>query len=464
MIMKRNLIYIMVCATTLLSSCHIYKAYDRPKDIKTDGVYRSATSDNEAMATDDTTSIGNLPWKEVFKDSYLQTLIEKGLANNVNMQAAILRVDEAKALLLSARLAYVPSLNLNATGTLSSYDGAKPSKIYSVPASASWQVDLFGSLLNASRAAKASLLQTDAYRQAVRSSLIANIANTYYTLLMLDRQVNITEQTSKIWKENVRAMEAMKEAGMTTEAAVLQSQANSHSIEASLADLRRQVRETENAMATMLGEAPHAIERGTLENQQLPDNLTVGVPLQLLSNRPDVKQAEMTLANAYYTTNQARAAFYPSITITGSAAWTNSSGMGIVNPGKILLTALGQLSQPIFNHGRLIANLKVTKDEEKIAQMNYQQSILDAGREVSNALYLYNAATDKLTAHNAQAASLTKAVTYTQDLFHSGEASYLEILTAQQSLLGAQLNEVSDSFQRMQAVIDLYNALGGGRD
>ena len=462
--MKRNLIYIMVCATTLLSSCHIYKAYDRPKDIKTDGVYRSATSDNEAMATDDTTSIGNLPWKEVFKDSYLQTLIEKGLANNVNMQAAILRVDEAKALLLSARLAYVPSLNLNATGTLSSYDGAKPSKIYSVPASASWQVDLFGSLLNASRAAKASLLQTDAYRQAVRSSLIANIANTYYTLLMLDRQVNITEQTSKIWKENVRAMEAMKEAGMTTEAAVLQSQANSHSIEASLADLRRQVRETENAMATMLGEAPHAIERGTLENQQLPDNLTVGVPLQLLSNRPDVKQAEMTLANAYYTTNQARAAFYPSITITGSAAWTNSSGMGIVNPGKILLTALGQLSQPIFNHGKLIANLKVTKDEEKIAQMNYQQSILDAGREVSNALYLYNAATDKLTAHNAQAASLTKAVTYTQDLFHSGEASYLEILTAQQSLLGAQLNEVSDSFQRMQAVIDLYNALGGGRD
>ena len=462
--MKRNLIYIMVCATTLLSSCHIYKAYDRPKDIKTDGVYRSATSDNEAMATDDTTSIGNLPWKEVFNDSYLQTLIEKGLANNVNMQAAILRVDEAKALLLSARLAYVPSLNLNATGTLSSYDGAKPSKIYSVPASASWQVDLFGSLLNASRAAKASLLQTDAYRQAVRSSLIANIANTYYTLLMLDRQVNITEQTSKIWKENVRAMEAMKEAGMTTEAAVLQSQANSHSIEASLADLRRQVRETENAMATMLGEAPHAIERGTLENQQLPDNLTVGVPLQLLSNRPDVKQAEMTLANAYYTTNQARAAFYPSITITGSAAWTNSSGMGIVNPGKILLTALGQLSQPIFNHGRLIANLRVTKDEEKIAQMNYQQSILDAGREVSNALYLYNAATDKLTAHNAQAASLTKAVTYTQDLFHSGEASYLEILTAQQSLLGAQLNEVSDSFQRMQAVIDLYNALGGGRD
>ena len=462
--MKRNLIYIMVCATTLLSSCHIYKAYDRPKDIKTDGVYRSATSDNEAMATDDTTSIGNLPWKEVFKDPYLQTLIEKGLANNVNMQAAILRVDEAKALLLSARLAYVPSLNLNATGTLSSYDGAKPSKIYSVPASASWQVDLFGSLLNASRAAKASLLQTDAYRQAVRSSLIANIANTYYTLLMLDRQVNITEQTSKIWKENVRAMEAMKEAGMTTEAAVLQSQANSHSIEASLADLRRQVRETENAMATMLGEAPHAIERGILENQQLPDNLTVGVPLQLLSNRPDVKQAEMTLANAYYTTNQARAAFYPSITITGSAAWTNSSGMGIVNPGKILLTALGQLSQPIFNHGRLIANLKVTKDEEKIAQMNYQQSILDAGREVSNALYLYNAATDKLTAHNAQAASLTKAVTYTQDLFHSGEATYLEILTAQQSLLGAQLNEVSDSFQRMQAVIDLYNALGGGRD
>lgn len=461
--MKKQIIY-MMCATALLSSCHIYKAYDRPEDTDTSGVFRDPASATDTLAVTDTTNMGNLPWQDVFQDKKLQALILQGLESNVDMQAALLRVEEAKAMLLSARLAYLPSINLAPQGSLNSFDHSKASKTYQLPAVASWEIDLFGKLLNASRGSKASLLQSEAYKQAVRSQLIANIANTYYTLLMLDRQVAVSEETSRIWKENVRAMEAMKIAGMTTEAAVAQSKANSHQVEASLADLRRQVRETENALSVILMQPPHAIDRGVLEGQRLTENLAVGVPLQLLSNRPDVKAAEMNLAGAYYSTNQARSAFYPGITITGTAGWTNAAGSAIVNPGNLLLSAVGQLAQPIFNRGKLMANLKVSKAEEEIAKMNFQQSILNAGREVSDALYLYDAASKKLEEHTAQANVLKDAVEYTQALFHSGSASYLEILTAQQSLLSAQLNEVADTFQRMQAVINLYEALGGGRE
>lgn len=459
--MKKKIIYLL-CATALLSSCHIYKSYDRPEDIRTAGLYRDPFSATDTLVSD-TANMGNLSWKEIFRDPQLQALIERGLENNVDMQAAILRVEEAKVMLTSAKLSYLPAINFAPQGTITTLDHSRNVKAYTIPAAASWEIDLFGKVLNAKRGAKSALLQSEAYKQAVRSQLIAGIANTYYSLLMLDKQVEISEETSAIWKENVRTMEAMKEAGMTTEAAVVQSKANSHQVEASLADLRRQVRETENALSLLLAQAPQTIQRGTLEQQEVPGQLAVGVPLQLLANRPDVKAAEMSLAGAYYSTNQARAAFYPSLTINGTAGWTNGDGLSVANPGKLLLQALGSLAQPIFNRGKLIANLKVSKAEEKIAQMNYQQTILNAGAEVSNALFLYETASKKIVEHKAQVEALDKAVSYTQDLFHSGQASYLEILTAQQSLLNAQLNEVSDTFQRLQAVINLYEALGGGR-
>ncbi len=460
--MKRQIIY-MMCATALLSSCHIYKAYDRPEDIDASGLYRDPASEIDTLASD-TANMGNLPWRELFRDPQLQALIEQGLEKNVDMQTAILRVEEAKVMLTSAKLSYLPAINLAPQGTITTMDHSPNAKAYSLPLSASWEIDLFGKVLNAKRGAKAALMQSEAYEQAVRSQLVANIANTYYTLLMLDKQVSITEETCDIWKENVRTMEAMKEAGMTTEAAVVQSKATYHQVEASLADLRRQVRETENALSVILAQAPQRIERSTLEEQVMPDNLEAGIPLQLLANRPDVKMAEMTLASAYYTTNQARSAFYPSLSIGGTVGWTNGSGMSVANPGQLLLQALGSLAQPIFNQGKLIANLKVSKKEEEIAKMNYQQAILNAGQEVSNALFLYETASKKIEQDQAQVQELNKAVEYTQSLFQSGQSTYLEILTAQQTLLSAQLSEVSDTFQRMQAVINLYEALGGGRE
>lgn len=462
--MKRSNIFYMMCATALLSSCHIYKAYDRPEDINADGIYRDPVSLTDTLAVSDTTNMGNIPWQELFKDPKLQALIEEGLTNNVDMQAAVLRVEEARVLLTSARLSFLPSINLAPQGTATTMDGGDFVKAYTLPVAASWQVDLFGKLLNASRSQKTAYLQSQYSQQAVRSQLICGIANSYYTLLMLDQQKDITAKTVDIYAENVRVMEAMKIAGMTTEAAVTQTRAAYHQTAASLIDLQRQIREVENSLSVLLAKAPQQIDRGTLDEQIMPEELMAGVPIQLLANRPDVKIAEMNLASAYYSTNQARAAFYPGLNITATAGWTNGSGISVANPGQFMFQALASLAQPIFNNGKLMANLKVTKAEEEIAKMNYQQTILTAGQEVSDALHLYDASNNKLIEDRARVEQLEKAVVYTKDLFQSGDATYLEILTSQQSLLSAQLTEVSDNIQRIQAVINLYSALGGGRE
>lgn len=460
--MKKQIIGVM-CVAAMMSSCHIYKAYDRPEAITTSGIYRDPASATDTLASD-TTNMGNLPWKEVFRDAKLQALIEEGLNNNVDVQAAALRVKEAKVMLTSAKLSYLPSINIAPQGTATSMDEGSYVKAYTLPAVASWEIDLFGKILNSKRGQKVAYQKSQYAQQAVRSSIICGIANVYYSLLMLDRQVAITTETSDIYKENVRVMEAMKNAGMTTEAGVAQMRAASNQVDASLIDLKRQVRETENSLAILLGRTPQAIERTTLDEQVMPEKLMAGVPLQLLENRPDVKMAEMTLAAAYYSTNQARAAFYPGLTITGTAGWTNGSNISVSNPGVFLMQAMASLAQPIFNKGKLIANLKVTKAEEKIAQMNYQQTILKAGKEVSDALFLFDCQNKKLENDKVRVEQLNKAVIATKALFQSASATYLEVLTSQQSLLSAQLSEVADNFQRIQAVINLYSAVGGGRE
>lgn len=460
--MKKQIIYLL-CATALLSSCHIYKSYDRPQ-VNTSGVYRDPAAANDTLVSD-TTNMGNLPWKEIFRDPKLQVLIEQGLASNVDLQSALLQVEQAQAMLMSSRLAYAPSLNLAPQGTISSFDKSKATKTYQLPIVASWEIDLFGKLLNAKRGAKASLLQSQAYTQAVRTQLIATIANTYYTLLMLDYQLAISEETLQTWEKSVETMKAMKEAGMVNEAAIVQSQANTYMVEASLADLRQQVRETENALCLLLKRVPQAIDRGSFTAQTLPDELAAGVPVQMLSNRPDVKAAEMALAGTYYSTNEARSAFYPSISIDGTGMWTNTAtGLGVFNPGKLIASAVGSLVQPLFNRGANIARLKVAKAQQEEALLNFEQSILNAGSEVSNALFQYQTAAEKSVSRQKQINSLEKSVEYTEELLRLGTSTYLEVLTAQQSLYSAQLSEASDRFQQMQAIVNLYHALGGGRE
>jgi NodT family efflux transporter outer membrane factor (OMF) lipoprotein len=461
--MKKQIIS-LICATALLSSCHIYKTYKRPQDISTAGLYRDTTEMNTTQASD-TLNFGNLPWQSVFTDPQLQLLIKEGLEHNSDLRTAVEKIKEAQAPLLAAKLAFVPSFTLSPKGTISSFDKGAATKTYSLPVTSGWQIDLFGHLLNPKRYAKATVEQMKAYQQAVRSQVIANIANMYYTLLMLDRQLDISEQTSVILKKNAETMEAMKDAALynTTAAGVEQSKAAYAQVLASLSGLRQSIRETENALCILIGKVPQEIKRGILEKQDLPQEFSIGIPLQLLSNRPDVRAAEMSLAASFYNTNTARAAFYPQITLSGSAGWTNSAGSAIINPGKFLASAVTSLTQPLFENGVNIAKLRIAKAQQEEAKIQFEQTLLEAGAEVSNALYQYQTASNKVEARAMQVKSAQNAADYTKDLFKLGTSTYLEVLSSEQSYLSAQLSEVSDTFDRMQSVINLYQALGGGR-
>lgn len=438
-----------------MSSCSIYKTYERP-EVETAGLFR----DTLQMA--DTASLGNLAWRELFTDPALQALIEQGLRTNTDLRVAHLRVTQAEAALLSARLSYLPSLSLDPQGTVSSFDGQKGAKTYQLPVSASWEIDIFGKVTNAKRGAQTALLQSEAYRQAVQTQLVATIANSYYTLLMLDSQLTISQQTSTNWKENLQVMLALKRAGQYNEAAVSQAEANSLATEASLLTLRQQINEAENSLSTLLGQTPQPIVRGALDEQVFPTTLSAGIPLQLLSSRPDVRQAEAALAGAFYATNSARSAFYPSITLGGSAGWTNSGGAMISNPGALLLSAVASLTQPLFNKGTNIANLKIAKAQQEEASLLFRQSLLDAGAEVNNALTQYQTACERSALLKQQVAALQKAVKSTHLLMQHGSTTYLEVLTAQQTLLQARLTQVSDRMNEIQGVINLYHAVGGG--
>ncbi len=454
---------ILVSAAALMSSCGIYNKYERP-EVNATGLVRDVTSNTDTLAVADTTSFGNLPWRSVFTDPQLQALIEQGLANNVDLLNAALNVKMVEAQLTAAKLAFVPSFTFSPQGTISSWDGSKATKTYSLPINASWSIDLFGNLLNQKRSAQMALLATKDYQLVVKTNLIANIANAYYTLLMLDKQLEIVDNMTQLTKDTWNMMKLQKELNNAKETSVQSAEANYYSVLAQAADLKRQIRETENSLSLLLGQQAQTIGRGKLENQSLPTEFSTGVGIQMLNNRPDVHYAEMTLAQCFYDTQAARSQFYPNITISGSGAFTNNGGGLITNPGKWLLQAIGSLVQPIFQNGRLVAQLKVAKATQEQAYNTWQNAVLAAGSEVSNALVLYNSSDEKSKLEQKQIESLTKNVEYTKDLFSMGGSTYLEVITAQQSLLNAELAKVQDDFYKMQAVVNLYYALGGGRE
>lgn len=461
--MKSKNILIMISAAALLSSCGIYGKYERP-EVNTTGLVRDVTSNTDTLAVTDTTSFGNLPWRSVFTDPQLQALIEQGLVHNTDLLNAALNVKMVEAQLSVAKLAFVPSFTFSPQGTISSWDGSKATKTYSLPVNASWSIDLFGNLLNQKRSAQMALLATKDYQLVVKTNLIANIANAYYTLMMLDKQLEIVDNMTSLTKDTWDMMKLQKDLNMAKETSVQSAEANYYSVLAQAADLKRQIRETENSLSLLLGQPAQTIGRGKLEDQSLPTEFSTGVGIQMLNNRPDVHYAEMALAQCFYDVQTARSKFYPNISISASGAFTNNGGGGIVNPGKWLLSAVGSLVQPIFQNGQLIAGLKVAKAQQEQAYNTWQNAVLAAGSEVSNALVLYNSSDEKSKLEQKQIESLTKNVEYTKDLFSMGSSTYLEVITAQQSLLNAELSKVQDDFYKMQAVVNLYYALGGGRD
>ena len=450
--MRKTAYIAIVTLFPLLGGCGLYKKYDRQAfEYNADRIVMTDSSD---------TPLNNLPWRELFCDSHLAALIDSGLSRNTDLRIAQLKVDEAAATLKASNLAFLPSLKLGADGSLTNNSGNR----FQIAPTASWELDIFGRQRNLQRGAEAGFYASQAYRQAVQTSLIATIAESYYTLLMLDEQLGISERTLKTWDENIRVMQALKRAGRTNEAAVLQAKANRMKVETSALTLKNHIFAQENALRSLLLDPEVDLSRGRLSDQQFPDTVTSGVSVDLLSNRPDVREAEFALQRSFYNINVARAAFYPSLTLSGTAGWTTSSGTSIANPSSRIANAIGSIVAPIFNRGTNKANLDIAKDEYEIASLNFQQKLLNAGLEVNDALSSWQTAKGRLQLDKKQIVALKGAVHNTRLLMRNTDTNYLEVLTAQQRLLEAELTEAADRYAEIQSVISLYRALGGGAD
>jgi len=455
---KTNIIIIAFAALSLTGCKSLYGNYERP-DVKTSGIVRDPVDDKGALAG--SSDFGNLPWRSVFTDPQLQTLIEKALENNPDLLNAALNIDIAEQQLRASKLAFLPSVVFAPNGSISHFGTHTSStQAYTLPITASWDVDLFGKLRSQKKAAQMALIQSRDYKVAVQTNLICNVANLYYTLLMLDRQKQIVDDMSGLTKNTWDMMKLQMEFGRARSTSVQSAEAAYYSVQTQGADIKRQIRETENTLSLLLGEPAQSIVRGSLENQSLPTNFSGGIGVQLLSNRADVHANEMALAQCFYNIQEARSRFYPALNISPTGAWTNSNGL--VNPGKLLLSVVGSLTQPIFMRGQLKAGLRVAEDRYKQAYNTWQNSILKAGAEVSNALVAYNSADEKNKLQQQQIDVLKQNVDHTQMLYAQSSSSYLEVITAQQSLLNAEISQVQEQFTKLQAIVNLYNALGGG--
>ncbi|TDO83037.1 NodT family efflux transporter outer membrane factor (OMF) lipoprotein [Flavobacterium chryseum] len=460
-----NKYILMVIAATLLSAC-VTKKYESPKTVSTEKLFRD-------QAAADSTTIADMPWQSVFKDAKLNALIQKGLDQNLNLKNAIENIVQARATLRQSKLAYYPTLNVdaNVTRTKQSEAGLNfPAGInintltttYKLGLSTSWEADIWGKLSSSKRSAFASYLATDAARQAIQTQLISDIANNYFLLLAYDKQLEITKETLESRIKNVETIKSLKEGAIVTGAAVVQSEANRYAAEVLIPDLKQSIRETENALNILMGQAPGEIDRGVLGDQQIPENIAIGLPSQLLQNRPDVRQAELNFRVAFESTNLARTYFYPSLTLTASGGFSNLQLTDFFT-NSVFYSIIGGLTQPLFNHGINKARLTTAQSQQIQALNNFQQSLLVAGQEVSNSLYAYQMAVEKQDSRAKQIESLTKAVDFTQQLLeYSSATNYTDVLTSQQNLLAAQLSGVNDNLQKLQALVDLYRALGGG--
>ncbi|MBR4156130.1 MAG: TolC family protein [Bacteroidales bacterium] len=441
----KKLVYIALC-TLMLSSCNIYRQFEQP-DVAVNESYRTL----DGTASNDSITIADLSWTEIYTDTNLQTLINYALENNTDLLVAIEKVNEAKASLKSAKLAFLPSVGVSLPTSLS-YSSGNTVISYDASVSASWEIDLFGKLLNSKRKEQSALLQNQEYQQAVRTQLIATVADYYFNLLALDKQLAIYTATEKSWAISVETIKAMKEGAMANEAAVAQYEAYHAAITAAIPEIKASILKQENSLSALLGNYPEAIQRGKLDEQKMDLDIKAGIPVQLLANRPDVKNAEYNLVSMYYNTNIARSAFYPSLVIDASLGW--------INP----LTALASLTQPLFYCGSNKAKLEIAKAQEQEARLQFKQTLIDASMEVSNALITYEAELQKEVARDKQILSLYNAVEYTNELLKLGSSTYLEVLEAQQSLLDALITKTDDQLNKLNAITSLYHALGGGRE
>lgn len=456
----KKLMITAIAAPALLSlgSCGVYKTYSTPDNTLLTAEYVAARDSNRNPGL-----LGNLMWENVFTDPMLQELIKIALAKNTSLNNAMLNVEIANAQLKGAKMAFFPSLAITPNGAVASYAGSKMSWSYTIPAQVSWEADVFGKLTNAKRSAEATLYQTEAYAQAVRSQIISSVANLYYSIASVKQQLNLYRTTSKLWKETVEVMENMKEAGRTTEAAVVQSKANYYSILAGITDLEVSLHKLNSSLALLLNEMPHDWDIPADSQLQAPAMVFGETPMAALACRPDVAAAERGMEKAFYATNQAKAAFYPSINISAQGGFTNLLGGMLKNPGDWMAQLAGSLTAPIFSRGQNIARLEAAKKQQQQALNTFENTLVSACKEIEDLFVVYVKAKSKSSYLQKQVSNLEKSVEYTNDLLQYSNGTYLEVITAMQSLLSAQMSQLSNDLTRTQTIISLYQAMGGGR-
>ena len=446
-------ILVVVSLSLLLTGCGLYKKYEQNVKIPASVTGVADTESYEPL----------LSWREFFTDPLLQQLIEQVLRNNTDLNSARIAVEQSEASLKAAKLAYLPSLSFAPQGTIASFDYSKASKTYSLPLQMSWDVETFGSITNKKRASNAVLMQTQCYEESVRSNLVSSVAQQYSMLQVLDRQLEILIQTDSLWGASLETQKSLWENGKAYSTAVNQMESSWLNVKTQIVDTRRNIQSVENALCRLLAVSPQHIKRSKWGNYELPQMFSKGISAKMLEKRPDIRMANHIMEEAFYNTQVARAAFLPTVTLSGIIGWTNSGG-AVINPGSLLLNAMGQLTQPIFARGKLKANLKISQLTEEDMQKKYVQTIVNAGNQVNEALADCQSTAEKHQYYHRQVEVLHKAYTGTHELMDNGKASYLEVLTAQESLLSAQLSEAMNMYSAAQAVIALYVALGGGTE
>lgn len=452
----------VILVTLCFTNCGITKKYQTPT-MEMGELYRGSE-------ITDTTTIATLSYTTLFKDKKLQKLISEGIANNYDLKVAVARILQAEANFNQSKSQFYPTLSASAQVTQQGLTQVQSrglpynKDIYQVGGNASWEADIWGKLRSAKRGKLALLLQSQAYKRVVQSQLIANIANNYYSLLALDKQLEITLKTVSYLKEDISTNKSLKDANRITEASVAQSEANLYATQSTIPDIKNNIRQTENALSVLIARAPGSIDRGTIEEQEFDGILQVGIPAQLLANRPDVQQAEYQLRYNFEQINNAQTYFYPSLTITAQGGWQSKATKSLFDPTSLFYNLIGGLAQPIFNQGLNQQRLAIAKSQYEENVANFYSTLLKAGQEVSNSLFSYQMAEEKKTSRAEQLVALSKALDYNRELLNYGYAqtSYLDVLTSQQSYLAAQLNQVNDQLQKLNAIVNLYKSLGGG--
>ena len=449
---------ISIALCFMLTGCGLYNKYESKATVP-DNVFGTT---KDIMDAQGGTTMAQVSWREFFTDPVLQKLIEDVLAQNTDLNSARIAVEQSEASLKTAKLGYLPSLYLTPQGTLSKFDGNSWSKSYNLQLQLSMDLDVFGSITSKKRKAQALLMQAKINEECVRANLISTVAQQYFLLQVLDRQLQILISTDSLWNASLETQKALWENGKAYSTAVNQMESSYLSVKTQIVDLRRSIRSVENAICSLLAIAPQHIERTAWGGYPLTTRISTGVPAELLQYRPDIRIADYVMAEAFYDTQAARQAFYPNISLSGILGWTNSGGGIVKNPGDILLNFVGTLSQPLFARGSLFANKKIAMLNEKDMQRRYVQTVIDAGNQVNEALADYQTAHEKHAYYQRQKEVLHDAYTGTHELMDNGKASYLEVLTAQEGLLSAQLDEAMNMYDGAQAIIALYIALGGG--